>query len=337
MKKYQCHKIVEAARIDGIEKIDPTRSDPFGQRLLQFEAMTAIDVKGRPQFDNAEVGGYYVVYDSGTYASYSPAKAFEEGYTEIVDSPGTASSGASVVTDTRDAKPAAPTGPRVTLEDIHDAIESEHYFSAWDGVHGNSGDDSANLSQSASLALSLPTFCVLVLKNGYTVTGKSACVSAENFDANMGRKYAHEDAIEACWPLFGFALKDRLHRNEDYIGAIVKSAERMAASNEAMQSSLSNISIVDSSMAGTFGYALAFLKRGAKIARAGWNGKGMFAYLVPANTYPAQTGAAKSFFGAAGMVPYNAYMVLKGSDDTVSTWAPSGSDSLAEDWIVLPG
>ncbi len=84
-----------------------------------------------------------------------------------------------------------------------------------------------------------------------------------------------------------------------------------------------------------FGAALMLLKDGQRVARAGWNGKGMFVYLVPANSYPAQTGAAKAFFGEGGLVPYNAYLALKGADDTVSTWAPSGSDALAEDWQTV--
>lgn len=86
---------------------------------------------------------------------------------------------------------------------------------------------------------------------------------------------------------------------------------------------------------GNFGFALASLKAGRRVARAGWNGTGMFVYLVPANNYLAQTGAAKAFFGEGGMVPYNAYLALKGADDTVSTWAPSGSDALAEDWLIV--
>jgi hypothetical protein len=84
-----------------------------------------------------------------------------------------------------------------------------------------------------------------------------------------------------------------------------------------------------------FGTALLALKDGRRVARAGWNGKGMFVYLVPANSYPAQTGAARAHFGAGALVPYNAYLALKGADDTVSTWAPSGSDALAEDWHVI--
>lgn len=83
-----------------------------------------------------------------------------------------------------------------------------------------------------------------------------------------------------------------------------------------------------------FGFALDAMKIGQKVARAGWNGKGMFVYFVPANHYPAPSqGVAEAFFGS--LVPYNAYMALKGADDTVSTWAPSGSDALAEDWQVV--
>lgn len=85
----------------------------------------------------------------------------------------------------------------------------------------------------------------------------------------------------------------------------------------------------------TFGDALVALKGGAKVARSGWNGKGLFVYLVPAACYPAQTGAAKSFFGDGGMVPYSAYLAVKNVDDTVSTWAPSCSDALAEDWLIV--
>lgn len=85
-----------------------------------------------------------------------------------------------------------------------------------------------------------------------------------------------------------------------------------------------------------FGDALIAVKLGGKIARAGWNGAGMFAYLVPANSYPVQTGAAASHFGAGSMVPYDAYFALKNATGTVSTWAPSCNDSLAEDWMVVP-
>lgn len=85
----------------------------------------------------------------------------------------------------------------------------------------------------------------------------------------------------------------------------------------------------------TFGLAIEALKRGDTVARTGWNGKGMFVYLVPANAYPAQTGAAKAHFGADALVPYNAYMALVGVDGAVSTWVPSVTDTLAEDWAIV--
>ena len=82
----------------------------------------------------------------------------------------------------------------------------------------------------------------------------------------------------------------------------------------------------------TFGLAVEALKKGAKVARAGWNGKDMFVYLVPAASYPAQTGVAKAHFGDSAMVPYQAYMAIKNVDNTISTWVPSVNDCLSEDW-----
>ena len=84
-----------------------------------------------------------------------------------------------------------------------------------------------------------------------------------------------------------------------------------------------------------FGQAIEAAKQGKKIAREGWNGNGMFAYIVPAQSFPAQTEIAKNHFGENAMVPYRAYWALKTAQEDVATWAPSGSDTLAEDWIVL--
>lgn len=84
---------------------------------------------------------------------------------------------------------------------------------------------------------------------------------------------------------------------------------------------------------GTFGEATLAAKNGHKVGRAGWKGSGMFAYIVPANQYPAQTEAARATFG--DMVPYREYWALKTAQNDVATWAPSGSDSLAEDWTIV--
>ena len=85
----------------------------------------------------------------------------------------------------------------------------------------------------------------------------------------------------------------------------------------------------------TFGQAIEAMKAGQKVARAGWNGKGMFVYYVPANSYAVQTGAAKSHFGEGAMVPYNAYMAIKNINETVSTWVPSVNDVLSDDWSIV--
>lgn len=79
--------------------------------------------------------------------------------------------------------------------------------------------------------------------------------------------------------------------------------------------------------------ALYMLKGGQRISRAGWNGKGMFIYLVPADTYPARTKVAAEHFGP--MVPYRAYIAMKTVDNEVVPWVASQSDLLADDWRVV--
>ena len=84
-----------------------------------------------------------------------------------------------------------------------------------------------------------------------------------------------------------------------------------------------------------FGDALQALKAGKRVARGGWNGKGMFVYYVPAAAYLAQTGVAREYFGEHAHVSYAAYLAIKNVNDTVSTWVPGINDVLAEDWVVL--
>lgn len=101
------------------------------------------------------------------------------------------------------------TAPRVTLDHIEETIVSEHYFTA---AHGF--DQVASLegrTDCAPYQLCLLTFCVLLLRNGFTVTGESACASPENFDAEIGRKIARQNAVAKIWPLEGYLLKQRLH------------------------------------------------------------------------------------------------------------------------------
>lgn len=119
------------------------------------------------------------------------------------------------------------TAPRVTPEDLEAEVVSEHYFTARQGVDGADIEqlraseptapltlaafaDDPDLSKTRLAPLNLLTFCVLTLKNGFTLVGKSAVASPENFNAELGRKIARKDAIEQLWPLLGFRLRDKL-------------------------------------------------------------------------------------------------------------------------------
>ena len=106
----------------------------------------------------------------------------------------------------------ADVAPRITPAAIEANIASEWYFSASDGVYGvaiGKGPHDVNDGPEPE-SLSLLTFCVLVLQNGFTVTGESACASPENFNVEIGRKVARANAVAKMWPLMGYALKNAL-------------------------------------------------------------------------------------------------------------------------------
>ena len=102
------------------------------------------------------------------------------------------------------------TAPRVTPADIEANIVSEHYFTATEALVGQ---ERGPEWQATPSVLDLLTFCVLVLRNGFTVTGESACASPENFDADIGKKIARANAVQKIWPLMGYALKQQLAGN----------------------------------------------------------------------------------------------------------------------------
>jgi hypothetical protein len=94
------------------------------------------------------------------------------------------------------------TAPRVTPADIEAAIVAEYGFTAAEGAYPKNAPHHPSLE--------LLTFCVLVLRNGFTVTGESACASPENFDAVIGYKIARENAKQKIWQLEGYALRNKL-------------------------------------------------------------------------------------------------------------------------------
>ena len=100
------------------------------------------------------------------------------------------------------------TAARVTPADIEANIAHAFYFTAEDGIVGFHRGQVAHSGEWH--ALSLLTICVLVLRNGFTVTGESACASPENFDAEVGRKIARQNAVQKIWPLMGYELRTKL-------------------------------------------------------------------------------------------------------------------------------
>ena len=83
----------------------------------------------------------------------------------------------------------------------------------------------------------------------------------------------------------------------------------------------------------TFGEAIDSMKQGKKVARAGWNGKGMYLYYVPADTYKTTTAIAKAEFGDE--VEYGAYIAMKTAQGNVVPWLASQTDMLGDDWQVV--
>ena len=118
--------------------------------------------------------------------------------------------------------------PRVTPADIEANIAAEIYSTGLDCAAEAAGDARGvfnRIKPDVDLtvvndSLRLLTFCVLVLRNGHTVTGESACASPENFDSEIGRKIARDNAVNKIWPLMGYALKEKLAESEKLAWAL---------------------------------------------------------------------------------------------------------------------
>lgn len=213
------------------------------------------------------------------------------------------------------------TAPRVTPADIEANIASEHYFTADDGTLGALVDPMIRRGEAVTLAdvpdshapLMLLTFCVLVTRNGHTVTGEAYCANPAKFNAETGRIEARKVAINKLWPMVVYAER-----------------ERLAAGASAVAPALD------------FGDAIRALKAGHRVARAGWNGKGMWLSLscdgtreVPAENFwsPHNAEHARQSGGAATVLPSITMKTATG--EILMGWLASQSDMLATDWVVL--
>lgn len=150
---------------------------------------------------------------------------------------------------------------------------------------------------------------VCTLPSGFEITATSACDDPKDYDEDVGLGICKKKIADKVWELEGYRSQ---------------CDEKSACSCRPVAYSGSDFS---------FSYALSVLKRGGSVCRKGWNGKGMFVYMVPANAYEPTTEAAKLHYGGS-KVPYNAYLAIKNVNETVSTWVPSINDVLADDWVI---
>ncbi len=203
------------------------------------------------------------------------------------------------------------------------------------------------------------TVAVITLPSNFKVTGEASCVDAKNFNKELGETYALENAIEKLWELEGYLLAERLHSRAEWLenqtGDLpVKCTAPQDSDHELTEDEVKRLNETGSlcdctwvELDGTehpieegdlvdFGTALHLMELGERVQREGWNGKGMFVYIVPAASYPAQRNAKGVLVGEYpdDMVPYSAYIALKTASSEVVPWTISQSDALATDWCL---
>jgi len=85
----------------------------------------------------------------------------------------------------------------------------------------------------------------------------------------------------------------------------------------------------------SFSLALGFIKRGYKVQRSGWNGKGMFIFLVPGSTFKVNRPPLLGIYPEGTEINYHAHVDMKTADGQIVPWLCSQTDMLAEDWQIV--
>lgn len=172
----------------------------IGTKMLLAVAMTRgdyVELRGwkLPENENGADEGYLVEYlDGGPanlpgyagYVSWSPKDVFERAYRPIV----TAWDGDNLEEVEALIRAGGADAPRVTPEKLRGLISEVRF-----------------IQPTGTLMI-----CIVTLKNGFTVTGESACVSPENFRENIGRRVSYSNALDKLWPLEGYRMKEDAYR-----------------------------------------------------------------------------------------------------------------------------
>lgn len=171
------------------------------------------------------------------------------------------------------------------------------------------------------------THCTITTKSGFSFTGESACVDPNNFDQKIGEKFAYENAFNKMWTPYGFWLHKALADHDN----------RLQPPSDDNKIEAQDWMIPDDATF-SFGDAVEILKKGARVAREGWNGKGMWLMMVHPDddvaVPPRPTYAVAGIVDDAtnGCLPW---IGMKTADNKFVPWLASQTDVLAEDWQIV--
>ena len=177
------------------------------------------------------------------------------------------------------------------------------------------------------------THCRIVTHSGFEFTGESAVVDAKNFDEKLGEQYAYEQALDGMWMPYGFWLHKALAEYDNL--------PTNTAQEEFLQSEKSVLggSVLPKTERLGFGDAVAALKEGLRVAREGWNGKGMFLSLVKGRDTDYHVNSEVFGTGNDGnsqdQLPVLDAIYMKTADNKLVPWLASQTDVLAEDWQIV--
>lgn len=84
-----------------------------------------------------------------------------------------------------------------------------------------------------------------------------------------------------------------------------------------------------------FGEALVALKSGKKVCRSGWNGNGMFLFLVPGSQFKVNRPPLLGIYPEGKVIDYCPHIDMKTADEKIVPWLASQSDLLEDDWQLV--
>ena len=83
-----------------------------------------------------------------------------------------------------------------------------------------------------------------------------------------------------------------------------------------------------------FGCAIRAIRAGLCVSRKGWNGAGMFVFLVPGSVFTVNREPLLSILGEGTVVDYHGHIDMRTATGQIVPWTASQADMLADDWMV---